>query len=546
MSGKNIWIGNLPSSFEEAKLQELLSQYGTVCSAKVITTVKGTCGLVQFEGAESAQNAVKDLHGFEIDGQAIVCRPARNEKDNVSTIGVSSQIPAIPIPHSLDAGSNPTFFNCNMWIGNLPLEFSQNDLQTLVANCGIPTSVKLLRDRATGTMNGAGMVNFNTLSEASSAIASLNGYLCPGAHKPLIAKFADNTAAAALQQVTSATKPTSAAMAQSTNVWVGNLPATYSDSDVAILFQSCGTITSLKLLKDKQTHISSGAAMINFSHPTEALAAVQGMNGVVIGDRDKPLIVKPAAAPKTSIVNQTVSSPFQHSQSAFSRIAAPTAVPSNSNIWAGNLPANIKDEDILTLFGACGTIASYKVLRNKAGRESEVAAMVAFSTPSQAALAIQQLDRQLISGCEKPLIVKFATPKVSGASVVPPSVSVMPYTYTSQQSSLPVPSDNVWVGNLPCNFTVADLNTLFGLYGTVLQSTILKKRDADTVSAGMVRFAAPAQAVTAVTALHGFSVDPAGPPLEVRFASSGKRQHESQGPAHVMSPHGSNLFHPYR
>ena len=43
-----------------------------------------------------------------------------------------------------------------------------------------------------------------------------------------------------------------------TNVWVGNLPLSYSEADFRSLMSTCGTITSLKLLKDKKSGNSEG------------------------------------------------------------------------------------------------------------------------------------------------------------------------------------------------------------------------------------------------------------------------------------------------
>jgi RNA recognition motif-containing protein len=224
-------------------------------------------------------------------------------------------------------------------------------------------------------------------------------------------------------------------------------------------------------------------------------------------------------------------------------------VSGGTNVWAGNLPATITDDDVSGLFGAYGTIVSFKILKKT--RETETAAMVNYAAASQAALAIQSLNGQTLSGEEKPLIVKLASPKVLQTNAYPAPAPIqyqMPkpaFIPQPQQTGLPMPCDNLWVGNLPLAFTEADLNTLFSLYGTVIQSKILKQRTpTEPVLAAMVRFSSVAQAVSAISALNGFHVDPAGRPLEIRFAS--KKGDSAPGPIHTTPAYGAQLYHPYR
>jgi RNA recognition motif-containing protein len=332
-----------------------------------------------------------------------------------------------------------------------------------------------------------------------------------------------------------------------TNIWVGSLPLAYSETDVSALFSSCGTITSLKVLRDKATQVSKGAAMVNFSSSAEAAMAVQAVNGFQIDGHDKTLIVKAATAKVTSPI-APAPIPIQRSFiPAFSRPAAIPAVSGGTNVWAGNLPATISDDDVSALFGAYGAIVSFKILTKT--RETETAAMVNYASASQASLAIQSLNGQTLSGGEKPLIVKLATPKgqQTNAYPVPPPIQYQilqpAFIPQPQQTGLPMPSDNLWVGNLPLAFTEADLNTLFHPYGTVIQSKILKPRTpTEPVLAAMVRFGNVAQAISAMSALNGFHVDPEGRPLEIRFAS--KKGESAPGPVHTT--HGAQLFHPYR
>lgn len=130
-----------------------------------------------------------------------------------------------------------------------------------------------------------------------------------------------------------------------------------------------------------------------------------------------------------------------------------------------------------------GTIVSFKILKKTRETES-TAVMVNYSSPSQAALAIQSLNGQMLQDGERPLIVKPASgPRDSKEAVEPnyfqhpPPIGFLPPASVVQpQAGLPTPSDNLWVGNLPMNFSESDVNTLFSLYRNVMQSKVLKPR----------------------------------------------------------------------
>jgi RNA recognition motif-containing protein len=71
---KKLFIGNLPSSTNEAEITELFSQYGKVRSIKLATDIftnkcKGF-GFIEMEGHE-ARAAIAGLNGKFIDGKAL-------------------------------------------------------------------------------------------------------------------------------------------------------------------------------------------------------------------------------------------------------------------------------------------------------------------------------------------------------------------------------------------------------------------------------------------------------------------------------------------
>jgi cold-inducible RNA-binding protein len=78
---KRLYVGNLPWSVDDQKLQDLFSAHGTVASAKVITDKytqrsKGF-GFVEFENDEDADKAIKALNESEMEGRKIIVNEAR-------------------------------------------------------------------------------------------------------------------------------------------------------------------------------------------------------------------------------------------------------------------------------------------------------------------------------------------------------------------------------------------------------------------------------------------------------------------------------------
>jgi RNA recognition motif-containing protein len=61
-----------------------------------------------------------------------------------------------------------------LYVGNLPYDAAEQDLQTLFAGAGTVESVNVIRDMATGRARGFAFVEMATDADAQSAISQLN------------------------------------------------------------------------------------------------------------------------------------------------------------------------------------------------------------------------------------------------------------------------------------------------------------------------------------------------------------------------------------
>ena len=68
-------------------------------------------------------------------------------------------------------------------------------------------------------------------------------------------------------------------------LYVGNLPYSYRDSDMEQAFSQYGTVSSAKVMMERDTGRSKGFGFVEMSSEAEAKAAIEGMNGQQIGGR---------------------------------------------------------------------------------------------------------------------------------------------------------------------------------------------------------------------------------------------------------------------
>ena len=82
--GAKLYVGNLPYSVVEAKLEEIFAQHGKVVSVRIITDKfsgrsKGF-GFVEMSSDDEAARATAALNGTEFEGRALVVSEARPQE----------------------------------------------------------------------------------------------------------------------------------------------------------------------------------------------------------------------------------------------------------------------------------------------------------------------------------------------------------------------------------------------------------------------------------------------------------------------------------
>lgn len=86
-----IYVGNLPYSINDSKLESIFAEFGEIVSARVITDKhsgrsKGF-GFVEFEAEDAGEAAIEELNGKEVDGRSIVVNKARPQEEGARKFG---------------------------------------------------------------------------------------------------------------------------------------------------------------------------------------------------------------------------------------------------------------------------------------------------------------------------------------------------------------------------------------------------------------------------------------------------------------------------
>ena len=70
------------------------------------------------------------------------------------------------------------------------------------------------------------------------------------------------------------------------NIYVGNLDYKVNESDLEGLFSEYGTVSSVKIISDKNNGRSKGFGFVEMENNNEANKAVSGLNGSSLKSRD--------------------------------------------------------------------------------------------------------------------------------------------------------------------------------------------------------------------------------------------------------------------
>ncbi|CAF0964764.1 unnamed protein product [Brachionus calyciflorus] len=167
----NLIVNYLPQSVKEHDFNALFSKIGPLKSCKLMfdrqTGYSFGYGFVEYLKEEDAKKAVDTLNGYQIEHKRLKVAYARPNSDDTK--------------------------NTNLYIRNIPVNYTEQQLVELFSQFGEVIQVRLLRDQNTTFSRRIGFVIMGTKQMAHLAIQNLDNTIPPnGGNEPIYVKYADD------------------------------------------------------------------------------------------------------------------------------------------------------------------------------------------------------------------------------------------------------------------------------------------------------------------------------------------------------------------
>eukprot|EP01004_Peranema_trichophorum_P007139 NODE_592_length_2561_cov_26.201395_g507_i0.p1 GENE.NODE_592_length_2561_cov_26.201395_g507_i0~~NODE_592_length_2561_cov_26.201395_g507_i0.p1 ORF type:complete len:517 (-),score=74.48 NODE_592_length_2561_cov_26.201395_g507_i0:1009-2502(-) len=183
---------------------------------------------------------------------------------------------------------NSSHLSPNVYVSNLPENADEKWLRTHFSQFGSILSARVMIGEK-GQSRGYGFVQFVSPECAAASVNGIHGKVVDG--RRLNVKMAHRD------------KDKGVANQPSTNLYVGNLPSHYRVSDIRALFGPI-PVNAVTILKDPQTNISRGVALVRFPSIESATSGILRLNQVLPPGHDRPLEVKYAESQSEKMVRK--------------------------------------------------------------------------------------------------------------------------------------------------------------------------------------------------------------------------------------------------
>jgi len=154
MSLRNIYVGRISDRTKERDLEDIFAKYGKVNSV----SLKVGYGFVEMDDSRDAEDAVKALDGYDLDGAKIVVEHSRGRRDDRRED---------PSRRGRRAGP-PVRTNYRVIVEELSSSCNWRDLKDLMRTVGSqPTFADVYRD-------GTGVIEFESYDDMKRAVSKLD------------------------------------------------------------------------------------------------------------------------------------------------------------------------------------------------------------------------------------------------------------------------------------------------------------------------------------------------------------------------------------
>ncbi|KAI8343637.1 hypothetical protein BC941DRAFT_388851 [Chlamydoabsidia padenii] len=273
----NLFIKNLDRMVTTKSLLDTFSLYGNITCCKIVTDERGRSkgyGFIHYDTVESAERAINKINGMTLYDREIFVGHHIPKQERIQRIEEAKQ----------------RF--TNVYVKNLVTDITEEELKELFGGYGPIASVLIQRDDQ-GVSRGFGFVNFERHEDAEKAVTQMHDTEYIG--KRLFVSRAQKRLEREEElrkQHDHLSRHDKSVKYPGVNLYVKNLANSVDDTVLRDLFASFGTITSAKVMRDENTHLSKGFGFVCFTSSDDANKAVVEMNGKTI--YNKTIYVAPA------------------------------------------------------------------------------------------------------------------------------------------------------------------------------------------------------------------------------------------------------------
>ncbi|CAN6230083.1 unnamed protein product [Urochloa humidicola] len=384
----NLYVCNIPSSMNTAKLVELFLPFGKITHARVVGPANNSSkgyGFVKFADSHCAAEAVASMNGALIEGETILVRVAglsplvsrpvsqhsphsvTNTSPEINKCAGLSPSVSSPVsqhsPHSV-TNTSPQINKCKLYVTNLPQSMTATKLVSLFMPFGQIDRVVMNVEYS--------LVLYADVNSATKALKDMDGYLIEG--KRLVVKGSEPCPVNAVDSACLQSGSKLIKEIDMANLFVGRVPLAVTCDQLVQLFCQYGEIVQAKKFD------ASGYGMIRYADASSAAAAIKHLDGYQIGG--STLAVRVVGLPAESD-------------------AAPTNAHKQvdmANLYVCHLPPSVTTEKLNELFLPCGQITRAKVVVDRFTGVSKGFGFVKFADAYSAAVAITHMNGYPLEG----------------------------------------------------------------------------------------------------------------------------------------------------
>lgn len=274
----NIFVKNLPPKLNSKDLYEIFKIFGPVVTCKVASDENGETkgfGYVQYKNAKSAKKAI------------ISCQ---NAKIGSNVLEVMLYDKSIKDSRAKAEQAAPSFTNC--YVKNFPSSMTEERLRSMLEKYGPVSSVYLPTD-ANSKPVGYACVNFANPEDALKAVEALHDkpvfesdeYSGDDIVSPL--PFYIQRAEKKKDRMETLRKQIELlsleGLQSKKNLYVSNIPVTFSKEEIRNIFSKFGTVTSIRIERTTSgSNVQYG--YVCFSTPEEAAVALEKIGGTFLDE----------------------------------------------------------------------------------------------------------------------------------------------------------------------------------------------------------------------------------------------------------------------